>query len=501
MKTKNILMLVILGLCLCGCTTIEDNPAGTPDIPGDVDGAVPGGIQGGLTFEDDAHAIKSMTSCYELILPRVNEDPYRYWIFNGCLPTMDAQASGWNKLYMTQEMNSCDPMSDELWTLSYTCIYRCNDFLAGLETAEDVSEEVKSYLKGEAMALRGFMYFGLANTFGRVPLLTTGETPENTPDRPRAESFREMWDFVIADFEKAVQLLDWNPFQEQTGRCTKGMALAFLGDAYMWKAYTVPETANECYQKAYDVFLQINNSDMYELNPSFSTLYDAEDAWPKECIWQILLNTGDEYGLWDNPNHAGSFDFSVYFGPTSNGAWGAYHMSWELYDSFENYLDGDYAGSFDKRRDASLVTGTVPYEYWKDHPTWQQNVVPTKLWLETNKKYLRGYFNKGTEKNPDYQFDQDIYDKFDMSVEGDNGLYDPKHPIGFNPFNQEFVGWNGYHWASADPAPTVWSTKHWRNDRGYGWSTGMLWQPDHVYYKRYANVLLDQAECCFRLGI
>ena len=500
MKTKNFLMLVILGLCLCGCTTIEDNPAGTPDIPGDVDGAVPGGIQGGLTFEDDAHAIKSMTSCYELILPRVNEDPYRYWILNGCLPTMDAQASGWNKLYMTQEMNSWNPMSDELWTLSYTCIYRCNDFLAGLETAEDVSEEVKSYLKGEAMALRGFMYFGLANTFGRVPLLTTGETPENTPDRPRAESFREMWDFVIADFEKAVQLLDWNPFQEQTGRCTKGMALAFLGDAYMWKAYTVPETANECYQKAYDAFQQIINSDIYELNPSFSTLYDAEDAWPKECIWQILLNTGDEYGLWDNPNHAGSFDFSVYFGPTSNGAWGAYHMSWELYDSFENYLDGDYAGSFDKRRDASLVTGTVPYEYWKDHPTWQQNVVPTKLWLETNKKYLRGYFNKGTEKNPDYQFDQDIYDKFDMSVEGDNGLYDPKHPIGFNPFNQEFVGWNGYHWASADPAPTVWSTKHWRNDRGYGWSTGMLWQPDHVYYKRYANVLLDLAECCFRLG-
>lgn len=500
MKTKNFLMLAVLGLCLCGCTTIEDNPVETPDIPGGMDGAVPGGIQGVLTFEDDAHAIKSMTSCYELLLPRVNDDPYQYWIFNGCLPTMDAQASGWNKLYMTQEMNSWDPMSDELWTLSYTCIYRCNDFLAGLETAEDVSEEVKSYLKGEAMALRGFMYFGLANTFGRVPLLTTGETPENTPDRPRAESFGEMWDFVIADFEKAVQLLDWNPFQEQTGRCTKGMALAFLGDAYMWKAYTVPETANECYQKAYDAFQQIINSDMYELNSSFSTLYDAEDAWSKESIWQILLNPDDEYGLWDNSMHTSAHSWAgYYFGPTSNVAWGAYHMSWELYDSFENYLDGDYAGSFDKRRDASLVTGTVPYEYWKDHPTWQQKVIPTKLWLETNKKYLRGYVNKGTEKNPDYQFNQDIYDKFDMSVEGDNGLYDPKHPIGFNPFNQEFVGWNGYHWASVDPAPTVWSTKHWRNCRGIV-SNGKYWMPDHIYFKRYANVLLDQAECCFHLG-
>jgi hypothetical protein len=126
--------------------------------------------------------------------------------------------------------------------------------------------------------------------------------------------------------------------------------------------------------------------------------------------------------------------------------------------------------------------------------------VPTELWIKSNGSHLRGYVNKGTAEKPDWQFDQAEYDKFQISDEGDNGIYDPKHPIGFNPFNQEFVGWNGYHWASADPAPTVWSTKHWRNGRGCDWSTGMLWLPDHIYFKRYANVLLDQAECCFRLG-
>jgi len=34
MKTKNFLMLTVLGLCLSGCTTIEDNPVATSDIPG-----------------------------------------------------------------------------------------------------------------------------------------------------------------------------------------------------------------------------------------------------------------------------------------------------------------------------------------------------------------------------------------------------------------------------------------------------------------------------------
>jgi hypothetical protein len=281
------------------------------------------------------------------------------------------------------------------------------------------------------------------------------------------------------------------------------MALAFLGDAYMWKAYTVPETANECYQKAYDAFDQIIKSGVYELNPSFTTLYDAAEAYPKECIWQILLNSGDDYGTWDNTKNAGARGWTgFYFGPTSNGAWGTYQMSWELYDSFENYLDGEYAGSFDKRRDGSMVTGTVPYEMWKDHPTWEQHVKPTQKWLDyaASKGYLRGYKSNGDPLEPKFVFNQAEYDAYKITDEGDNGRYDPQHPIGFNPFNQEFVGWCGYHWASADPAPTVWSTKHWRNGRGCDWSTGMLWLPDHIYFKRYANVLLDQAECCFRLG-
>ncbi|MEE3445337.1 MAG: RagB/SusD family nutrient uptake outer membrane protein [Prevotella sp.] len=497
-------------------------------------------IEGDEMFTSDDHAIKGMTGCYDQLLPDVNDDAYKYWIFNGSHPTMDSQASGWDKDFMTQKWTASQAQLKTFWTQSYTCIQRCNDFLAGLETAEAVSDNVKKHLKGEAMALRGFEFFGLANTFGRVPLLKTGESYLTDPNKPKAKDFAEMWDFVIADFAGAAELLDWQPFQNQYGRCTKGMALAFLGDAYMWKAYTVPETANECYQKAYDAFQQIINSGTYELNPSFTSLYDAEEAWPKECIWQILLNAGDEYGSWDDSKHANAKGWTgFYFGPTSNGAWGTYQMSWELYDSFENYLDGEYAGSFDKRRDGSMVTATVPYEMWKDHPTWQQNVVPTKAWLEANKSHIRGFSAvqfkengdtvKYTDKdgNPqpymyykqadgsvvakkaedvkegdqlEYTFYQHVYDNYKITDEGDNGVYDPKHPIGFNPFNQEFVGWCGYHWASADPAPTVWSTKHWRNGRGCDWSTGMLWLPDHLYFKRYANVLLDQAECCFRLG-
>ena len=455
-------------------------------------------LAGDAMFENDDNAIKGMTGCYDLVHRRggMNDDPYKYWIFNGLHPTMDSQASGWDKDFMTQNWTAKNEQLRDYWKQSYACASRCNDFLAGLEAAENISEDVKRHLEGEAKALRGFQFFALANTFGRVPLLITGENYINTPNKPKAETFEEMWDFVIKDFEEAAALLDWKPFQDQYGRCTKGMALTFLGDAYMWKAYTVPEKANECYQKAYAAFQQVISSGEYDLMPSFSTLYDADEAWPKEAIWQIVLNSGDEWSSWDDSKNAGARGWTgFYFGPTSNGAWGTYQMSWELYDDFENYLDGPYEGSFDKRRDASMVTATIPYEYRKDHPKWEQRVTPSVAWLEANKKYLRGYKQVGD----DYVFDQATYDAYDWTAEGDNGIYDPLHPIGYNPFNQEFVGWCGYHWASADPAPTVWSTKHWRNGRGTKqWND--MWLPDHIYFKRYANVLLDQAECCFRLG-
>lgn len=455
-------------------------------------------------FASDEGAIKGMTGCYDLLHRRggKNDDPYKYWIFNGQHPTMDSQASGWDKDFMTQNWTAKNEQLRDYWKQSYACASRCNDFISGIENAEYVSDNTKRHLKGEAMALRGFEFFALANTFGRVPLLITGESYSTNPTKPRAASFEEMWDFVIADFEGAAELLDWEPFQGEYGRCTKGMALTFLGDSYMWKAYTCPEKANECYQKAYAAFDQVIKSGTYELAPSYSTLYDADEAWPKEAIWQIVLNSGDKWGSWDDSDNAGGRGWTgFYFAPTSNGAWGTYQMSWELYDAFENYLDGQYAGSFDKRRDASMVTATVPAETWvAEHPTWEQHVKPTAAWIETNKKYIRGYKNVGTDENPSYEFDQATYDAYKMSEEGDNGCYDLQHPIGFNPFNQEFVGWCGYHWSSGDPAPTVWSSKHWRNGRGTDWSTGALWTPDHIYFKRYANVLLDQAECCFRLN-
>jgi hypothetical protein len=311
-----------------------------------------------------------------------------------------------------------------------------------------------------------------------------------------------MWNFIIEDFQAAANALDWEPFQGQYGRCTKGMALAYLGDAYMWLSY---RTGEDHYAEAKAAFKQIIDSGTYELNPSFSTLFDADEAWGKEAIWQEVLNEGPNWGSWDGSVWSEAHGWvGFYYGAPANGAWGTYACSYELYDAYENYIDDPvYGNAFDKRRDASLVTASMSEELLKSFGKndmgdeivkhWQQRFRP-EAWLASpdNAQYLEGYedFLTGKKKVA----------TIDRSDEGNNVItYNPNCPIGFNPFAQEWVGYSTPHREKGDIQPTVYSTKHWRNGRGTHWS-GDQWLPDHIYMKRYANVLLDYAECCFRTG-
>ena len=430
-------------------------------------------------YESDENALASLVGCYDLMLPSAttghNGDPYKPYVFTTSHPSMDSQASGWDASFCRQGWDANTTELNDGWRHAYAAIARCNDFLAGLEAAENLSDEVKKTCEGEARALRGYQYQWLATTFGRVPLLATGENYSNTPTKARAESYEEMCDFVIADFEAAANLLKWKPYNNQYGRCTKGMALAYLGDAYMWKAYRTGD--NSLYDKAKAVFKQIIDSKEYTLNASFSTLYDAAEAWPKEAIWQVVLNEGDQWGGWDGSKWSEAHGWTgFYYGAPANGAWGTYACSYELYDAYE---DGD------KRRDASLVTACIPESELdrisaeegrdiKNH--WKQTFKP-EAWLANpnNAKYI------GTP----------------IAKQEGNGVYDPNCPIGFNPFAQEFVGYGTFHRVPTDIQPTVYSLKHWRNGRGTHWA-GDQWLPDHIYMKRLANIYLDYAECCFR---
>ena len=251
-------------------------------------------------YNSDANARLSLNGIYAYnnVSQQDNSWGYKPNLFTGSHPTMDTQCTGWDVKFLNQTWDANVGELGEGWAHAYAAICRANLYLSGLETAEGVTESAKKLCEGEARALRGYFYTWLATTFGRVPMLNTGEDFNNTPNKAAAETYEEMWDFIIEDFQKASELLDWKPFNDEYGRCTKGMAKAYLADAYMWKAYRCPDQAADCYAKAKAELKSIIDSGTYELSTNFATNWDPAGFWNKECIWAMCSDEGNEWSSW-----------------------------------------------------------------------------------------------------------------------------------------------------------------------------------------------------------
>ena len=395
-------------------------------------------------FKSEDDAAKGLVGCYDMFFPGDNADDWNYkpQLFVGCHPTLETQATGWDKQYGNQQWAADDASLNAGWMYAYRAIGRCNVFLAGLEASEEAANwSTAELMAGQAKAIRAYFYMWLAQTWGRVPMLAAGETFSNTPDKAAAETDDEMWDFIIQDLKDASLALEWAPQNNELGRCTKGMALSYLGEAYLWKAYKAringdgDAKSKENIQLAAAALKEVIDDGPYELAPSYSTLWDVGLAWPKEAVFQVVMDMGvGNYSNWDSNAH----NFVNFFAGSTNGGggWGSQYLSWELYFSFEKG---------DKRRDASMATNPVP-----------------ELPEDQRSEYCYGY-------NPFLQ-----------------------QTIGSTADANSFKMNNG-----GDYAPGIWTIKLWRNQRCQ-WATPH--SPVHFYYKRYSGVMLDYAECLFRLN-
>ena len=418
-------------------------------------------------FADDDHARIGLNGIYAFnnVSQQDNSWGYKPNLFTGSHPTMDTQCTGWDVKFLNQTWDAQVGELGDGWAHAYAAINRANIYLDGLKDAELVSDAAKKTCEGEARALRGYFYTWLATTFGRVPMLATGEDFSNTPNKAAAETYEEMWDFIIEDFAAAAELLDWTPYGGQYGRCTKGMAKAYLAGAYMWKAFRCPEQASDCYNKAKKELKDIINSGTYKLATNFATNWDPAGFWNEECIWAMVSDEGNEWSSWGgdrtitfaNPNM-----FKWFTACPENGGWGSQYLSWEWYSCYE---------PGDTRRDASCATGAVPEadlakygiekseNVWGYHP-YLKDSLGTK---DANGKVVKPFINE-------------------------QGVLAGTKTMQFHFTNGEF-------------APAIWTTKIWRNAYADGNSWGVqMWSPTIIYGKRYSNVLLDYAECCFRTG-
>ncbi|MDR2450133.1 MAG: RagB/SusD family nutrient uptake outer membrane protein [Prevotellaceae bacterium] len=121
------------------------------------------------------------------------------------------------------------------WGMAFTLLRDANHLLETLPDYQGNFSEVtyKHYL-GEAYFVRAFVFYTMAKRFGGVPLVTRviqypgdGETLEE----PRATE-EETWNQVLADFDKAAELL--KPASPRRGYANKFVALAWKSEAMLY---------------------------------------------------------------------------------------------------------------------------------------------------------------------------------------------------------------------------------------------------------------------------
>jgi hypothetical protein len=455
MKTINKSLLIAalgvatLGFTSCGEDFLEVNHYDI--LPADV------------MYASEANAQSGLTGIYDCLFPDgtiADGWNYKPQLFLGCHPTLDTQATGWDVNWGIQNWTADEEELRKGWQYAYRAVDRANVFLAGLEGsgAENTWSSYK-YMRGEAKALRAYFYMFLAQNWGKVPALSTGETYVTNPTKPAVENDMELWDFIITDLKDATADLNWTPYNGEYGRATKGMAESYLAEAYMWKAFRARAagdnaTSTAALQLAKAALEDVINSGTYELNRSYSTLWDGDEAWSKEAVWQVVMDMGKgNYANWGLDSHI----FNNFFSASTNGGggWGSQYNSWELYFLFEKG---------DKRRDYSFCTSPIaelPEEYRCPQTYGYNPFVQCTIGLD----------------GPDGKVQDNLNDRTA-----------PVHAE-----NNNFMFRN----SDGEYAPAVWTMKYWRLARCQ-WD--IPHSPCHYYYKRYSGVLLDYAECLFRLN-
>lgn len=160
----------------------------------------------------------------------------------------------------------------------------------------------------EAVFLRSFAYFDMTRQFGGLPIVDHVLSYEEYYN-PRATE-ESTWTFVEQGFIEAAKDLPKEWDSSNTGRATKGAALAMLARTYIYHASYLKKEAKDAYavwQKAYDVIKEIENAGYFHLEPVYSHIFDMENQNGPELCFSIQYATS--HTGWGNANDGNNSSF------------------------------------------------------------------------------------------------------------------------------------------------------------------------------------------------
>ena len=204
------------------------------------------------------------------------------------------------------------------WSGDYKAIRACNILLSKIDNIPDYNQVDKEAVMGEARFLRGYIYFGLIQTFGGVPYVDQPVDLKEMGNITRTP-VEEVYTKVIEDFDYATAHLPAEWGSSDYGRATKGAANAMKARAALYFKH---------YDTASDAAKSLMDSGEYELFDANNTGKYANLFWEEQeaCKEAILVRQFNAPEL---------TTYIIGWGCFPTKGWGGINPTQSLVDAFE----------------------------------------------------------------------------------------------------------------------------------------------------------------------
>lgn len=264
---------------------------------------------------------------------------------------------------------------EDLWPAMYSTIEQANIVITNMENSNLANKDI---VLGQAYLIRGIVYFDLVRLFGGVPIKNAPTSLENM-NRSKS-SKAEVYELILADFERAKELLPSDHSSYRIDRPLKWAAYGYKAKVYMQLAGE--DGGNPIFwQNAYNEAIQVFNK--YSLHPNYGEMF-LSSAWAENTAEAIFELQYDHFGNIRNSDRIRMYTPSNSTFNIGFNTFGWVRPNKEIYDQHKNQYPND------PRIAATFLFGSYPKATGGN-----QNIYPTnrlgsngfaviKKWFDTS---------------------------------------------------------------------------------------------------------------------
>lgn len=225
------------------------------------------------------------------------------------------------------------------WNDHYKVINACNDLIDAIEVS-GLTDSGTIVNMAEARMIRAFLYFDLRRDYGEVPIIDQKIVDPTDGIKPKS-TVAEVDAFIEADLEFASENLPLAWVSNYVGRATKGFADGLLAKLYLYQASE--SNSQEKYAASLAKSEEVINSGVYDLEPSYKTLFGRDGNNSIESIFEVqqLVTASGQYF---------SNNYYVSQGVRGTGAW---DLGWGFNVPTLNLINAYEIG--DPRKDHTIL--------------------------------------------------------------------------------------------------------------------------------------------------